>query len=170
MIIDVSGTDQYHGTSRFNDAQINASISILLKVTEQNDIAPHQATVISMYRAHSDRLQDRCRQSGLEEVQCVSVDSYQGNENDLILVCLVASNDEGNFGFVDDRKRINVAFTRARRGLVILTQLDMLYFAGASGLAHAIDHYSQRRAIFQYVEDENQVSAGKVLCCPCQRG
>ena len=49
-----------------------------------------------------------------------TVDGFQGQERDVILISLVRSNDEGQIGFLKDLRRMNVAMTRARMKLIIL--------------------------------------------------
>lgn len=53
-------------------------------------------------------------------IRCSTVDSFQGQENDTIIVSLVRSNDEGIIGFLKDYRRMNVAITRAREQLVVI--------------------------------------------------
>ncbi|KFY13596.1 hypothetical protein V492_03158 [Pseudogymnoascus sp. VKM F-4246] len=48
-----------------------------------------------------------------------TVDSYQGEENDIILLSLVRSNVDGNIGFLENKNRAVVALSRARRGMYI---------------------------------------------------
>jgi superfamily I DNA and/or RNA helicase len=49
-----------------------------------------------------------------------TVDGFQGQERDIIVISLVRANDEGQIGFLRDLRRMNVAMTRARMKLIIL--------------------------------------------------
>ncbi|MBQ2674104.1 MAG: AAA family ATPase [Prevotella sp.] len=55
-----------------------------------------------------------------------TVDGFQGQERDVIIISLVRSNDEGQIGFLRDLRRMNVAITRARMKLIILGDKNTL--------------------------------------------
>ena len=55
-----------------------------------------------------------------------TVDSFQGSESDIVIICYVRSNKNEGIGFVDNPNRINVAHTRCRRELVIVGDLEGL--------------------------------------------
>ena len=55
-----------------------------------------------------------------------TVDGFQGQERDIIVISLVRSNDEGQIGFLRDLRRMNVAITRARMKLIILGDINTL--------------------------------------------
>lgn len=55
-----------------------------------------------------------------------TVDSFQGGESDMVIICYVRSNDNGSIGFIDNPNRINVAHTRCRRELGIVGDLVFL--------------------------------------------
>ena len=84
-----------------------------LDVTEQWD-----AAVISPYRSQVDLL--RKEFAGAEQVAVNTVDSFQGQERDVVYISLVRSNEKGEIGFLRDYRRMNVAMTRARKKLVII--------------------------------------------------
>lgn len=61
--------------------------------------------------------------------RCVSVntvDGFQGQERDIILISLVRANDRGDIGFLRDLRRMNVAITRARMKLIILGDVSTM--------------------------------------------
>jgi superfamily I DNA and/or RNA helicase len=86
---------------------------LMLDVTEQWD-----AAVISPYRAQVDLL--RKEFAGAEHVAVNTVDSFQGQERDVVYISLVRSNEKGEIGFLRDYRRMNVAMTRARKKLIII--------------------------------------------------
>ena len=54
------------------------------------------------------------------QISVNTVDGFQGQERDVIVISLVRSNDEGQIGFLRDLRRMNVAITRARMKVIIL--------------------------------------------------
>ncbi|WP_066628852.1 AAA domain-containing protein [Labilibacter marinus] len=82
--------------------------------------------VISPYKAQVNLLQQNFK--GVEEefentkalISVNTVDSFQGQERDVIYISLVRSNEKGEIGFLGDTRRMNVAMTRARKKLVII--------------------------------------------------
>ena len=54
------------------------------------------------------------------QISVNTVDGFQGQERDVVLISMVRSNDEGQIGFLRDLRRMNVAITRARMKVIIL--------------------------------------------------
>ena len=81
--------------------------------------------VISPYRAQVQYLRHLLKQREFFKpfrklISVNTVDGFQGQERDVILISLVRSNAEGEIGFLRDLRRMNVAMTRARMKLIIL--------------------------------------------------
>ena len=87
--------------------------------------------LISPYKAQVQYIRQLLRRSdffkpfrGLITVN--TVDGFQGQERDVILISLVRANEEGQIGFLNDLRRMNVAITRARMKLIILGNASTL--------------------------------------------
>ncbi|QSH40425.1 AAA domain-containing protein [Lentisphaerota bacterium ZTH] len=63
-----------------------------------------------------------------------TVDSFQGGESDVVIICYVRSNKGGGIGFVDNPNRINVAHTRCRREIIITGDLKTLKAQAGSNI------------------------------------
>ncbi len=89
-------------------------------LTDQNSIG-----IISPYKAQVMLLETKAEENSTlkkmgKRLAINTVDGFQGQERDLICISLVRSNENGEIGFLNDLRRINVAMTRARKKLVIL--------------------------------------------------
>lgn len=84
-------------------------------------IAAEDLAVVTPYAAQAKLLASLLleRAAHFAQVEVDSVDGFQGREKDIVLFSTVRSNLQGSIGFLSDRRRLNVAITRARRGLVI---------------------------------------------------
>ncbi|GAA1989858.1 DEAD/DEAH box helicase [Amycolatopsis minnesotensis] len=81
-------------------------------------------------RLVSEQLRASIRDSDAIDANVGTVDSFQGGERDVILYGFTRSNRAGNVGFLDELRRANVAFTRVKRQLVLVGDMDMLLRAG----------------------------------------
>lgn len=98
-------------------------------------VAPGQVTILTPYSAQVALLHTTVRghrftrpaESGkgeeavnADEIELGTIDSMQGREKDVVIISLVRSNAEGEVGFLAQKKRLNVAMTRAKRQLVVV--------------------------------------------------
>ena len=99
------------------------NLSGLVSLEEQ--VSEMSIGIIAPYRAQVEQLTsllaDTELLSGLSSsISINSVDSFQGQERDIIYISLTRSNDKGEIGFLKDLRRTNVALTRARYKLVVI--------------------------------------------------
>ena len=79
--------------------------------------------IISPYKEQAVYMRNKIEEDSLLEGTFFSVntiDSFQGQERDIIYISLVRSNDKGEVGFLKDYRRMNVAMTRAKKKLVVI--------------------------------------------------
>jgi predicted DNA helicase len=95
-----------------------ALVARLVRELLDAGVAPTAMAVITPYAAQVRRLRDLL--DGIEGLEIGTVDGFQGREKEAVVVSLVRSNDQGEVGFLADVRRMNVAWTRARRKLLVV--------------------------------------------------
>jgi len=113
--------------------------------------------VISPYRAQVQYLRSQLRKKEYFKpfrtlISVNTVDGFQGQERDIIVISLVRSNDEGQIGFLRDLRRMNVAITRARMKLIIL------------GDTHTMTRHPFYKKLYEYIEALKLTAGSKSMC------
>lgn len=113
-------------------------------LTEHIDIG-----LISPYKAQVQYLKQMIRKDRFFHpfrhlITVNTVDGFQGQERDIIIISLVRANENGEIGFLRDLRRMNVAITRARMKLIIL------------GDASTLAHHPFYHKLFEYIKSTNQ--------------
>ena len=135
---DLNFKEQFVGESfgRINKAEAELTLLTLAeyftKIGKQRVLSDSiDVGIISPYRAQVQYLKKLIKKYEFFKpyrrlISVNTVDGFQGQERDVILISLVRSNDEGQIGFLKDLRRMNVAMTRARMKLVILGNKDTM--------------------------------------------
>ena len=130
--------EQFVGESfgRINKAEAELTLltlaEYLTKIGKQRVLDERiDVGIISPYRAQVQYLKSLIKKYEFFKpyrriISVNTVDGFQGQERDVILISLVRSNDEGQIGFLKDLRRMNVAMTRARMKLIILGNKDTM--------------------------------------------
>jgi len=100
------------GTSLLNEGELH----IAKQVIETGFPDPASIAFISPYSGQVIA----AREYLPEKIRISTIDSFQGQENEVIILSLVRSNDENEIGFLKDYRRMNVAITRAKKQLVVI--------------------------------------------------
>ena len=149
---DKGGHEEFVGESfgRINKLEAAQTIEVLKEyftkigkariLEEQIDVG-----VISPYRAQVQYLRGLLKHDSFFKpyrrlISVNTVDGFQGQERDIILISLVRSNEAGQIGFLRDLRRMNVAITRARMKLIIL------------GDASTMTRHPFYRKLYEYVQ------------------
>lgn len=135
---DLNFKEQFVGESfgRINKAEAELTLLTLAeyftKIGKQRVLEERiDVGIISPYRAQVQYLKKLIKKYEFFKpyrrlISVNTVDGFQGQERDVILISLVRSNDEGQIGFLKDLRRMNVAMTRARMKLIILGNKDTM--------------------------------------------
>ncbi|CAL8463239.1 g2773 [Coccomyxa elongata] len=113
------------GTSFLNRTEA-ANVEKIVTHFMRGGIKPEQIGVITPYEGQRAHVVSTMQRSGAlnttlyAEIEVSSVDAFQGREKDFIILSCVRSNEHQGIGFLSDPRRLNVALTRAKYGLVIL--------------------------------------------------
>ena len=129
---EVAGKEEFVGESfgRINRAEADLTLNVLqeyfTKIGKQRILDERiDVGIISPYRAQVQLLRRLVRKKEFFKpfrslVTVNTVDGFQGQERDVIIISLVRANAEGQIGFLSDLRRMNVAITRARMKLIIM--------------------------------------------------
>lgn len=149
--LDDAGQEEFvgEGYGRVNKAEAELTLQVLRDYIRR--IGPDRMMderidfgIISPYRAQVQFLRLLLRHDEelrpFRQMMTVNtVDGFQGQERDVVLISLVRANDKGQIGFLGDLRRMNVAMTRARMKLIIL------------GHAPTLCRHTFYKALFDYI-------------------
>ncbi|XP_033626042.1 NFX1-type zinc finger-containing protein 1-like [Asterias rubens] len=114
---------------------------------------PKQITILTTYLGQLFTFKKLMDKETFEGVRVSVVDNFQGEENDIILLSLVRSNEEGSIGFLKTSNRVCVALSRARMGFYCI------------GNANILRKSSIWSSILRTLEDEKKISSSLALVC-----
>ncbi|KAK7463530.1 hypothetical protein VKT23_006878 [Stygiomarasmius scandens] len=119
--IDVNqGREEWRGHSKVNEQEVKVVIGLAHKLQASG----RSFRILTPYDAQRGVIEQGLKAEGLAwEDRCFNIDAFQGNEDDYIIVSIVASD---KLGFLKDRRRINVMLTRCKVKMIICSSRDFL--------------------------------------------
>ncbi|KAI0951281.1 hypothetical protein AcW1_008363 [Taiwanofungus camphoratus] len=119
--VDVEGCEKHYEKSWVNECERLAVLKIAARLQDQDK----SYKIITPYDAQRSALEDDMKKYGLKwQNKCFNIDSFQGNEDDYIVISLVRSKD---LGFLTDMRRTNVMLSRCKCGMYICSSWNFLY-------------------------------------------
>ncbi|CAJ0961498.1 unnamed protein product, partial [Mesorhabditis belari] len=140
------------GTSFLNRTEA-ANVEKLASRLVRGGMRPEQIGIITPYEGQRSFIVQLMHNQGslpskiYEEMEIANVDAFQGREKDVIIVTCVRSNETGGIGFLNDPRRLNVAITRAKYGLVIIGNAKVL--AREPLWNELLNHFKERNLIVE---------------------
>lgn len=164
--IDTAGSgyqEKLEGTSSTNPDEAVFLINYLINLVEKikssySKLDFPSIAIISPYREQIRLLKEQLLISTIlnefeQYIGVNTIDSFQGQERDLVLISLVRSNANGEIGFLADVRRMNVAITRARKKVVIIgdsaTIGKLPFYEGLINYAESVDGY---KSVWEFIE------------------
>lgn len=145
--INVRGVEENYENSYVNYEEIDLVKKVVDTLVDSWTEDYAKVGVISMYNSQVGML--KLERNGVvnEGLKIATVDSFQGSEKDFIIISTVRSNDSGSIGFLSDEKRLNVALTRAKHGIIIIGNLHTLKFNET--FSEIIKHFKENGSIIE---------------------
>ncbi|KAH7925357.1 P-loop containing nucleoside triphosphate hydrolase protein [Leucogyrophana mollusca] len=116
--------------SRCNENEVTVVKNWVEKLVDSGVLAS-QIAVITPYQAQVTLLTSLLRPTYGPQLEIGTVDGMQGREKDAVIISLVRSNDKREVGFLKEKRRLNVAMTRARRHLCIVGDSSTVQHGGS---------------------------------------
>ena len=112
--------EKKENSSYYNENEIN-KVKNFVRLLVRAGVKPKDIGIITLYNAQKFRLiEEFAKDKRYIDLKISSIDGFQGMEKDYIIISTVRSNDLGMLGFAKNQKRVNVALTRARKGLILV--------------------------------------------------
>jgi ATP-dependent RNA/DNA helicase IGHMBP2 len=138
-----SGYHEVHGPDGAS-LQNEGELRIVQKLLETELLDPLKTAFISPYSGQVAAARDVLP----KELRISTIDSFQGQEKENIIVSLVRSNDDGDIGFLKDYRRMNVAITRAKEQLFVIGDSATI---GADVFYNAFLTYAEKHGMYKTV-------------------
>ncbi len=141
--------------STYNVEEAQFTIEFLRKIIDGHPEQEFSIGIIAPYKAQIEEIQKANRHSEYHtadlNLSINTVDAFQGQERDIIIISLTRSNDDGEIGFLSNIKRMNVAMTRARHQLVIIGDSSTLCsHPFYDEMVQFFQKNDQYRSVFEY--------------------
>lgn len=158
FVAHTNAEDNYEeGKSKINKFEAQYLVKLCKFLIKQGYL-PSQITILTTYLGQMFHIKTVLNGEKVKEVRVYTVDNYQGEENDIILLSLVRSNDKEKIGFLSIENRICVAFSRARLGFYCIGNFNLLNKT-------SIQLKTKWAEIIQGLKERDSISTGLHLTC-----
>ena len=111
--------------SRFNKGEVDILLEHMYQlIVATPNFDRHSIGIVSPYKEQTRLIKRTIEEDAklleFNNIDVDTIDSFQGQERDIIYIVLVRSNVKGEIGFLSDYRRMNVAMTRARKKLIVI--------------------------------------------------
>ncbi|KAK4581579.1 hypothetical protein RGQ29_024970 [Quercus rubra] len=158
LLIDIAGCDMEEKKdeedSTLNEGEAEVAMAHAKRLV-QSGVQASDIGIITPYAAQVVLLKMlRSNEDKLREVEISTVDGFQGREKEAIIISMVRSNSKKEVGFLSDRRRMNVAVTRARRQCCLVCDTETVSSDGF--LKRLIEYFEEHAEYLSASEYQNE--------------
>ena len=179
---DKRSSESFEGGSYFNKVEAEFIVHKIIPELERGNISPKSFAIVSPYSKQCEKIRElisATNSNSYSNLEVATLDSFQGREHDVIIFSFTRSAFNRKVGFLDDARRLNVAFSRARKKLILIgnsetlrskqSHYDQYYtnlfnnlwrYAGKYGRTYRINELDFRR--LQSALSPGEIKKGKV--------
>jgi len=118
--LQISGRERKGGSGSLSNRAEIAAVGAVVRQMQQLGLDGLRTAVIAMYQDQVAGLRSELRGVQVPGLAVDTVDAFEGEEADIVIISLVRSNEEERIGFLKKAQRLNVAVSRAKRLLVVV--------------------------------------------------
>lgn len=126
---DNSSAESFKDNSYYNQVEAEFIVSKIIPELERNNISQNAYAIVSPYSGQCQKIKELLLEKdnhAFTSLEVATLDSFQGREYDIIIFSFTRSAINGKVGFLDDARRLNVAFSRARKKLILIGNAETL--------------------------------------------
>ena len=136
-----------------NSVEACMATVVVKRPVDSGSVGAGDIGVITPYEAQTSLIKAMLKTESLGDVEAANIDAFLGREHEVIVLSFVRSNSGVRLGHVDDGRRLNVALTRARRGLIIIGDKDTLKHGYESGFSSFLTNVYERGTVIEMPPD-----------------
>ena len=153
-----------------NPTEADLVVKIVLGLLSGNQVDARGIAIISPYARQVQLLRTMLSARNVDDIRVGTVDSFQGQETNLVVFSAVRSNSMSEIGFLRDPRRLCVALTRARRGLIVVGDPNVLQssrpWSALLDSCHDRDCFLERQDLevqYKSINNEKDKNKGDIL-------
>lgn len=158
LLIDIAGCDMEEKKdeeeSTMNEGEAEIAMAHAKRLV-RSGVQPSDIGIITPYAAQVVLLKMlKSNEDKLKDMEISTVDGFQGREKEAIIISMVRSNSKKEVGFLSDRRRMNVAVTRARRQCCLVCDTETV--SGDGFLKRLIEYFEEHGEYLSASEYQNE--------------
>lgn len=126
---DKSSSESFEDGSYFNKVEAEFIVHKVIPELERGNVSPKSFAIVSPYSKQCEKIRELITETNSNSygnLEVATLDSFQGREHDVIIFSFTRSAFNKKVGFLDDARRLNVAFSRAKKKLILIGNSETL--------------------------------------------